>query len=257
MLDNQDCPSASAAVRQAACRVLQRCDELAGCSEEAGRLTRTFCSEAMQRAHALVRTWMHGAGMTVRLDAAGNIVGRWPSMTAHEKVFLIGSHLDTVIDAGRFDGPLGVLLGLAAVELLSEAHTKLKFAVDVVGFSEEEGVRFRTPFLGSRAIVNDFDRQLFELVDREGGTVRQALLDFARIPTHSHKPVIPENRCSDFWNPISSRASALSGGSRRQASSRPSPARRGPRFNSLAYRVMPEPCRTPNVEMPWPPPPSS
>ncbi len=183
MRENQYGRPDPAAVRQAARRVMQRCDELAGCSEDVQRLTRTFCSDAMQRAHALARTWMHTAGMSTRLDAAGNLVGRWQPRAETDKVFLIGSHLDSVIDAGKYDGPLGVLLGIAAAELLQDADAELMFAVDVVGFSEEEGVRFRTPFLGSRALAGTFDPGLFALVDSNGCTVREALLDFGADPT--------------------------------------------------------------------------
>ena len=101
--------------------------------------------------------------MTTRLDALGNLIGRHHGSSSHPCVFIIGSHLDTVVNAGKFDGSLGVLLGIAAAELLHTAKLDLPFALDVVGFSEEEGVRFDTPFLGSRAMTGVFDPQLFQL----------------------------------------------------------------------------------------------
>ncbi len=94
-----------------------------------------------------------------------------------------------MIDAGKFDGSLGVLLGIAAVEILSELKCDLPFALDIVGFSEEEGVRFGTPYLGSRALTGVFDAQLFDLADADGCTMRQALIAFGSNPDlspHAH-----------------------------------------------------------------------
>ena len=169
-------------VHEAAVRVMQRCDELATCSEDSKCLTRTFCCGAMQRAHDLVRSWMRDIGMSTRFDALGNLVGRYEPHAGTRKVFLVGSHLDTVVNAGRFDGALGVVLGIGTVELLRNVTAKLPFALDVVGFSEEEGVRFNTPFLGSRAAAGVFDPGLFQLADINGCTVRQALIDFGANP---------------------------------------------------------------------------
>jgi allantoate deiminase len=125
-------------------RVIRRCRELAECTDEPGRIARTFLSPAMRTAYDRVAAWMGEAGLNVTTDAAGNVRGvrgRGPRL-------MIGSHLDTVPDAGAFDGPLGVMIG---IELAATTTCTL----EVVGFSEEEGVRFGTPFIGSRALVGD------------------------------------------------------------------------------------------------------
>ena len=129
------------------------CDELGAISDERGRLTRTFASPAMRRANKLVGSWMREAGLQVREDVAFNLLGRWNSTERGAKTFLLGSHLDTVRDAGKYDGPLGVLAAIAAVKLLRERGVKLPFNLEVVGFSDEEGVRYQTAYLGSRAFA--------------------------------------------------------------------------------------------------------
>ena len=132
---------------------MRRCVELSSITDEPGRLTRTFASPAMRRANKLVASWMRDAGLQVREDAAFNLLGRWNSTHRNAKTFLLGSHLDTVRDAGKYDGPLGVLTAIAAVQLLRERGAKLPFNLEVVGFSDEEGVRYQTPYLGSRALA--------------------------------------------------------------------------------------------------------
>src|SRR5918996_1495263 len=124
--------------------VLERCDVLASCSEEPGRLTRRFATPALREARALVEGWMRQAGLTTRCDPIGNLIGRLPG---GGRTLVLGSHLDTVTDAGRYDGALGVLVALASVERLRER--RLPFALEVVGFADEEGVRYGTAFLGS------------------------------------------------------------------------------------------------------------
>src|SRR5690348_4247602 len=139
---------------------LRRCDELGTLSEDAGRLTRTFLSPPMREAQRRARTWMEAAGMVVRQDAAGNVVGRYAPPGAAGPAFLLGSHLDTVRDAGRYDGILGVTLAIAAVEGVRRRGQSLPFPVEVLAFSEEEGTRFGVPFLGSRAVVGSYDPAL-------------------------------------------------------------------------------------------------
>jgi allantoate deiminase len=132
---------------------MRRCDELGAISDERGRLTRTFASPAMRRANQLVGAWMREAGLQVREDAAFNLIGHLNSDRRGAKTFLLGSHLDTVRDAGKFDGPLGVLAAIAAVKMLRERGVKLPFNLEIVGFSDEEGVRYQTAYLGSRAFA--------------------------------------------------------------------------------------------------------
>ena len=132
---------------------MRRCDELGAISEEPTRLTRTFASPAMRRANKLVGSWMRAAGMHVREDAAVNVIGRWNSAQRGAKTFLLGSHLDTVRDAGKYDGPLGVLTAIAAVQHLRKLGVQLPIHVEIVGFSDEEGVRYQTAYLGSNAFA--------------------------------------------------------------------------------------------------------
>ncbi len=137
----------------------------------------------MRDVHRLVTEWMQAAGMACRADAVGNLFGRYepPGCDLARRV-IVGSHLDTVIDAGRYDGILGVMIGIAIVATLRESGNPLPWAIEVVGFAEEEGVRFRAPFLGSRALAGSFDAELLRLVDNEGVTMAQALRDFGAEP---------------------------------------------------------------------------
>jgi allantoate deiminase len=162
-------------VASTAARILERCEQLGRCSEDPSRLTRTFCCPAMSQVHQQLTEWMTLAGMECRVDALGNLIGRANGSTAASPVFMIGSHLDTVIDAGKYDGPLGVLLGLGVAELLCESGIELPFALEVIGFCEEEGVRFNTPFLGSRAVAGSFSADLLDLTDANGISVKSAL----------------------------------------------------------------------------------
>ncbi len=168
--------------------VLARCAIVAGYSEENGKITRTFLCEPMRRLHDLVSAWMQGARMSVRRDAIGNLIGHYPGSADNAPVFLIGSHLDSVPNAGRYDGVLGVLLGIAAVQSLS--GRRLPFAVDILGFSEEEGVRYRAPYLGSLAVAGRFDPTLLERTDANGVSLATAIgafgLDPAQIPAAAY-----------------------------------------------------------------------
>jgi allantoate deiminase len=158
-----------------AATVLERCARLGEVSEEPDRLVRRFATAAMREANDLVGGWMREAGLDVRTDAAGNLIGR---REGGARTLVLGSHLDTVIDAGRYDGPLGVLAAIALVERLPE----LPFAVEVVGFADEEGVRYPTSFLGSSALAGSFRRDWLELRDADGLTLADALREFGGDP---------------------------------------------------------------------------
>jgi allantoate deiminase len=155
-------------------QAIARCRSLAECTEEPGFITRTFLSAPMHEVHKRLGGWMTEAGMQVHVDHAGNIRGCYESHRAAAARLYIGSHLDTVPRAGAFDGILGVLMGVALVEAL--ADRKLGFALEVIGFSEEEGVRFGVPFIGSRAFAGD---RVAELLTNE---VRGAIRDFGLNP---------------------------------------------------------------------------
>ncbi len=147
---------------------MRRCDELGAISDEAGRLTRTFHSAGMQRANALVGSWMKSAGLEVREDAAFNLLGRWTCPRRGAKTLLLGSHLDTVRDAGKYDGPLGVLVAIAGIQHLREAGVELPFHVEIAGFSDEEGVRYQTTYLGSRALAGTLTRSDLARIEEKG-----------------------------------------------------------------------------------------
>jgi allantoate deiminase len=153
--------------------VLERCDLLARCSEEPDRLTRRFATPALSRARELTQDWMRDAGLATRCDPIGNLVGRLEG--AGDRTLVLGSHLDTVPDAGRYDGTLGVMVGIACAERLREAGRVLPFALEVVAFADEEGVRYRTAFLGSAVMAGRFDAEWLGRVDADGVTLADAV----------------------------------------------------------------------------------
>jgi allantoate deiminase len=167
------------AVEQAS-EVIRRCRQLAGCSETRGGTTRTFLSRPMRDVHSRLAGWMAAAGMDVRVDAAGNIRGVYPSATGGTQRLFIGSHLDTVPDAGAFDGVLGVVLGIALIEMLE--GRRCPFSIEVIGFSDEEGVRFGAPFIGSRAFAGSFDSGLLTRGDSNGISMADAIREYGLDP---------------------------------------------------------------------------
>jgi allantoate deiminase len=160
-------------------RVLSRCAMLGACSEHSNELTRRFLTPAMREAHSQVADWMKEAALEPRVDNAGNLIGRRSSHDGRQ-VVVVGSHLDTVPNAGYYDGVLGVLIGIAVAELT--ADLELPFHLEVIGFSDEEGVRFGLPFIGSSALVGDFQNQWLDRVDASGATMREAIADFGLEP---------------------------------------------------------------------------
>ena len=186
--------------------VMQRIDALGRITDEPGRLTRTFCSPAMARANKLVASWMRQAGMEPRTDVIGNLIGHYSAAargdgarntrkgirkdkagredsTNTRKILLLGSHLDTVRDAGKFDGPLGVLVAIACVEKLREGKHPLPFGIEVAAFADEEGVRYRSTYLGSRALAGTFDSSALKLRDEDGISMADAIRKFGGNPT--------------------------------------------------------------------------
>jgi allantoate deiminase len=165
-----------------AARILERCEALARCSEQPDGLTRVYLSTEQRAASALVLQWLRDAGMKARLDAAGNVVGRYEGERPGLPCLMLGSHLDTVRDAGKYDGMLGVVTAIECVACLFARNVRLPFAVEVVGFADEEGVRFNATLLGSSAVAGCFDPANLDRTDAAGKTMREALLEFGLDP---------------------------------------------------------------------------
>jgi allantoate deiminase len=172
-------------------------DELAGITDEPGKITRTFLSAATEPALKLVGSYMQDFGLEPRVGPAGNLIGRLKSQNPgpKTKTLLLGSHLDTVRDAGKFDGPLGVLLPLVALHELGRRGVKLPYHVEVIGFSEEEGVRFASAYLGSKAYTGKLREADLALRDSAGVTVREAIESFSGKftlprPAHARKDLL-------------------------------------------------------------------
>ena len=161
---------------------MERCDALAAFTEDEGALTRRFATPALRDASDAVRDWMGAAGMSVREDAAGNVIGTYEGTDAGAGTLLLGSHLDTVRDAGRYDGALGVLVAIAAVARLAARGERLPFALEVYAFSDEEGTRFGTAYLGSAAVVGGFDEDWLARRDGDGTTMGDALRAYGCDP---------------------------------------------------------------------------
>jgi allantoate deiminase len=169
--------------------VMLRIEALGRISDDPNCLTRTFCSPAMRRANGIVASWMQKAGMRVRTDAIGNLIGHFPVASQKSKIenrkskiLLLGSHLDTVRNAGKLDGPLGVLAAIACVQLLHDSKTRLPFAIEVIGFADEEGVRYQSTYLGSRAIAGEFSPVDLKRIDVDDVTMAQAIRSFGGNP---------------------------------------------------------------------------
>jgi allantoate deiminase len=155
--------------------LMARLDALAAFTEVPGQLTRRYLTPAHVAAMGQVRAWMEEAGMQVRVDAVCNVIGRYEAKTPGAPAILLGSHIDTVVDAGRYDGNLGVLAATAAVADIASRGEPLDHAIEVVAFGEEEGMRFPTHLLTSSALVGEVRRKAFEVQDADGVSVRQAL----------------------------------------------------------------------------------
>jgi len=165
-----------------AAQVLARCDELALISARPDAIERVHLSPEHRAANDLVAGWMRQAGLTPRQDAAGNVCGRREGARPGLPALLLGSHLDTVPDAGRYDGMLGVVLAVAVAERLGERAAELPFALEVVGFSDEEGTRFGKALLGSSVLAGVWEPSWWELRDAAGTTLRETFTAFGLDP---------------------------------------------------------------------------
>lgn len=155
--------------------IMHQLDHLARYSETEEGLTRTYLTPAHHAAAQQLAEWMQAAGMTVRRDAVGNVIGRYEGSQAGAPALLTGSHFDTVRQAGKYDGNLGIVLPIACVARWHAQGRRFPFAIEIIGFAEEEGVRFQATLLGSRALAGTFDLHTLERQDAQGVTLRRAI----------------------------------------------------------------------------------
>ena len=162
--------------------IVARIDELGKISETPEHLTRIFLSKEHRAAADLILTWMREAGMRAHLDGIGNVCGRYEGERPGLPCLVLGSHYDTVRDAGKWDGPLGLITAIACVVDLNRRGKRLPFAVELIGFADEEGVRFASTLLGSRAVAGTFEEGVLDTRDTGGISMRQALVQFGLDP---------------------------------------------------------------------------
>ena len=161
---------------------MARLEAFAAFTDEPRRLTRLFLSDAHRRAaHAFIG-WCGEAGLQAKIDAAGNVVARYEGKRAGAPALMLGSHIDTVRDAGLYDGNYGALAALAVVEALSARDERLDHAIEIVAFGDEEGVRFPTTLTGSRALAGNYPKDVLDQKDAEGVLMRDALKAFGGDP---------------------------------------------------------------------------
>lgn len=172
--------------------IMQWSEDLAAWSDDENALTCAYMTPAHRQTAAQLLDWMREAGMDAHIDAVGNVTGVYCSDAPNAKTLITGSHYDTVRNGGKYDGRLGILLPIAIVRHLHQRGEKLPFHLEVIGFAEEEGVRFKSTFLGSTAITGRFDLSLLDQTDADGVSMRDALLaaghDVARIPAIARNP---------------------------------------------------------------------
>src|SRR6266853_27748 len=162
--------------------IVRRIDALSAISETPDHLTRIFLTSEHRAAADLLLSWMREAGMRAHLDAIGNVCGRYEGDRPGLPCLMLGSHYDTVRDAGKWDGPLGLITAISCVGAMHRRGQRLPFAIEVIGFADEEGVRFASTLLGSRAVAGTFDESVLGAKDRQGISMREALSQFGLDP---------------------------------------------------------------------------
>jgi allantoate deiminase len=180
-------------------RALQRCQILAGFSELQGGILRQYLSVQHQQANQQVAEWMSELGMRTWQDPVGNIWGRWAATDPQAKSLIIGSHLDTVTNAGAYDGILGVMIGIELVALLQQQQRKLPFHLDIVGFADEEGTRFGCTLIGSSALAGHFDPRWLEKRDQNGISMAQAMAKFGLDPNLVEQASLSAENIIGYW----------------------------------------------------------
>jgi allantoate deiminase len=164
--------------------IVGRINRLASISETPDNITRIFLTPEHRAAADLIMSWMVEAGMSAHLDAIGNVCGRYEGERPGSPCLMLGSHYDTVRDAGRWDGPLGLITAISCVADLHKRGRRFPFAVEVTGFADEEGVRFASTLLGSRAVAGTFNERVLASKDQTGISMREALVQFGLDPDH-------------------------------------------------------------------------
>ncbi len=179
-------------------RVMRRCEALAAVSESRDYIERTYLSDSHKRANAIVEGWIAEAKAEHWQDAVGNVWGRLPSQDADSKTLILGSHLDTIVDAGKYDGILGVLMAVELLHLLRSQRIALPFNIDVVGFCDEEGVRFGATLLGSYAIADRWKDDWLDLTDVNGVSIAEAMTSFGLDSTKVSDAAIPRENLAGY-----------------------------------------------------------
>ncbi|HWM66039.1 MAG TPA: allantoate amidohydrolase [Steroidobacteraceae bacterium] len=156
-------------------RIHSMAEHLALISESDDALTCSYLTPAHRATAAQIRDWMLASGLTVEMDAVGNVIGRLQGTSPDAGTLLTGSHYDTVVNAGKYDGRLGILLPIAVVSQMRRAGRQLPYTLEIIAFAEEEGVRFKSTFLGSCALAGRFDPALLDSVDANGISLRDAM----------------------------------------------------------------------------------
>ncbi|HEV8286741.1 MAG TPA: allantoate amidohydrolase [Chitinophagaceae bacterium] len=175
-----------------ATKILEKINELASISEDEHCITRRFGSEKFMEGANKVMQWMKEAGLQARIDNIGNVRGKLLCDDTAAKTLVLASHIDTVINAGKFDGPLGVIMGLDLIDHLIQSKTKIPFHIELIAFSDEEGVRFHTTYLGSKIVAGNFDKTLLDKKDLEGITLQEAIEKIGGDPNQLFDDVIPQ-----------------------------------------------------------------
>ncbi|MEO6649747.1 MAG: allantoate amidohydrolase [Chitinophagaceae bacterium] len=180
-------------------KILARINELAGYSEDKHALTRTFGSPAFVEASGKVVSWMKEAGLQTSIDNIGNIRGRFMADSQPSKTFIIASHIDSVVNAGKFDGPLGVVMGLDLVANLITQQSSIPFNIELIAFSDEEGVRFHSTFLGSKVIAGTFEKDLLLKKDTSGIFLQEVIRAIGSNPDRLSEDAIPSSELLGYF----------------------------------------------------------
>ncbi len=180
-------------------KIFSRINELALISEDENCITRTFGTEAFLQGSKRVFLWMQEAGLQVRIDNIGNVRGKLISKNPKAKTLVIASHIDTVVNAGKFDGPLGVLIGLDLLEHFINQKTALPFHIELIAFSDEEGVRFHTTYLGSKVVAGSFDESLLLKKDQNFISLKEVIHNMQANPSLLEQDTIPQNNWLGYF----------------------------------------------------------